>query len=132
MQVIDPGHHYELATLDGGFPQQLVFVKRHSVEEPWRYPGNYESHPGTTLQNVMRALLERLRYLQGQIWAPENALIIGGLRLSLWLLEFRAARRHNRSYWHGLRFAEHAPMCAKCGHTDCRHAALGSGKEVAS
>jgi hypothetical protein len=121
MKVIDSGHDYELATLDGGFPQRLTFVKRHSVEDPMKFPGNTESHPGTTLQNVIRATLERFRYLHRQIWAVENLICIGMLRLALWLLEFRAARRHGRTYFKSLRFAETEPMCIKCGHTVCNH-----------
>jgi hypothetical protein len=121
MIVLDDGHKYELATLDGGFPQQLTFVKRHSVEEPDKFPGNFNSYPGTTLQNVIRALLNRMRYLNGQVWSFENTFILCFLKVSLWLLEFRAARRHGKFYLRGLDFAENEPMCVKCGHTFCKH-----------
>jgi hypothetical protein len=121
MKTIDPGHKYELATLDGGLPQTLTFVKRHDEENPDRFPGNTESHPGTTLQNVIRALLERFRYLQNQHACLENAICITFLRLSLWLLEFRAARRHGKFYLKSITFSENAPMCVKCGHTFCNH-----------
>lgn len=121
MKVLDAGHKYELATLDGGFPQVLTFVKRHDEENPTRFPGNRDSHPGTTIQNVLRALLERFRYLQRQHACLENVACIFCLRLSLWLIEFRAARRHRRFFIRSLSFAEHAPMCIKCGHTLCNH-----------
>lgn len=121
MKVIDPGHKYELATLDGGLPQILTFVKRHDPKNPQRFPGNFESHPGTTLQNVLRVLLERFRYLDTQIPCLPNKVCILQLRLVLWLLEFRAARRHGRSYWKSPSFAEKAPMCIRCGHTVCHH-----------
>jgi len=122
IEVQDAGHRYQLLTLDGRrepYLQTLQFVKR--CEPPERYPGNHDAYPGTTLQSVIRCLLERLRYLQGQFWCVENTLIIGMLRVALWLLEFRAGRRHHRLYLHGLKFAEKTPMCAMCGHTDCRH-----------
>jgi hypothetical protein len=121
MKVIDKGHKYELLTLDGELRQELRFVKRHDPVRPWRFPGNTESYPGTTLQSVIRALLERMRYLQNQIWSAENSLIISMLRFSLWLLEFRAARRHKRFYWFGWDYAESAAMCRICGHTVCKH-----------
>lgn len=121
MKVIDSGHKYELNTLDGGFPQTLTFVKRHSVEEPEKFPGNFESYPGTTLQNVIRALLERFRYLHNQVWSLENLICILFLRLTLWLLEFRAARRHGKLYLKSLKYSEVTPMCIKCGHTFCHH-----------
>lgn len=119
MKVIDRGHIYELESLDGGESQRLVFVKRFDPKDPSRFPGNFNAHPGTTLQNVIRALLERMRYLQGQIWCVENFIGIPLLRIALWLLEFRAARRHGRFFTHGLSFAENARMCPRCGHTDC-------------
>lgn len=120
-KVLDPGHEYELVTLDGEGQQYLTFVKRCDLERPWRFPGNYNAHPGTTLQSVIRCLLERFGYLQGQIWAPENWVAVRLLRMVLWLLEFRAARRHGRFYLHSPRFAERAPMCPTCGHTQCEH-----------
>jgi len=119
MKVLDPGHRYELASLDGEHRQVLQFVKRCDPKNPGRYPGNQNAYPGTTMQNVIRALLERMRYVQRQQWCVENVVGIVALRVALWLLEFRAARRHGRFYWRSLRFAETAEMCPSCGHTDC-------------
>lgn len=119
--VLDAGHRYELFVLDGAHQQELRFVKRFDLGRPWRFPGNLNGYAGTTLQGVMRVLLDRIAYLQNQIWSVENFTIIKLLRLSLWCLEFRAARRHGRSYWHGITFAASAQMCPKCGHTVCDH-----------
>lgn len=121
VRVLDAGHRYELGSLDGEHHQTLQFVKRCDLERPWRYPGNTNSHPGATIQIVIRALLDRVSYLQGQIWCLENWIITKMLQLSLWLLEIRAARRHGLTYWHGLRFAAQAPICGTCGHTTCEH-----------
>lgn len=131
MKVIDRGHVYELGTLDGGVPQKLVFVKRFDPKDPSRFPGNFNAHPGTTLQNVIRALLERFRYLQGQIWCVENCVAIRMLRIVLWLLEFRASRRHGKFYAHSITFAEVTPMCPECGHTDCKHKATSHSADAA-
>ena len=119
--VLDAGHRYELFALDGAHQQELRFVKRFDLGRPWRFPGNMNGHAGTTLQGVLRVLIDRVLYLQNQIWAIENVLLLFLLRCSLWCLEFRAARRHGRSYWHGITFASTAPMCPKCGHTVCEH-----------
>lgn len=121
MKVTDPGHSYLLDCIDGGQPKPLVFVKRCDPENPEKYPGNENAYPGTTMQNVLRALLDRLRYLQNQVWSLENSIIIGMLKVSLWLLEYRAARRHGKSYWRSLRFSECAQMCGIFGHTQCDH-----------
>lgn len=59
MKVIDPGHVYELAHLDGQHVERLVFVKR----EGDGYPGNFGHHEGTNLQEVLRALIDRVEYL---------------------------------------------------------------------
>ncbi len=54
MRVIEPGHVYELATLDGdGTPSRLVFVNREEGTE----------HPGTQTQEVLRAIIDSLACL---------------------------------------------------------------------
>ncbi len=117
MQVIDPGHKYCLLTLDGDFEQTLTFVKRCDLAHPEKYPGNFDAYAGTTLQSVLRACCERVRYLQNQIPCWNNTLILRLLQISIWLLERRAAKRHKRPYAHGLTYAEKQAMCPKCGHT---------------
>jgi hypothetical protein len=54
--VIDPGHEYELASLDGEKAVRLTFVKRIGA----RYPGNKgPSYSGTNCQEVLRVLIDR-------------------------------------------------------------------------
>lgn len=53
MRVIEPGHVYELDTLDGEAPNRLVFVNRE--------PGT--EHPGTQTQEVLRAAIDALEVL---------------------------------------------------------------------
>lgn len=123
IHTIDAGHCYLLPSLDGDLRERLTFVKRCDLRNPERYPGNLNAYPGTTLQAVMRALIARIEYLQGQIPCGQNRAITFLLRLSIWLLELRAARRHGRGYWHGLTFASRSRMCPLCGHTGCTHVA---------
>jgi len=119
VDIIDPGHSYLLLTLDGELKQTLTFVKRCDRQNPKRFPGNFNSYPGTTVQSVVRCLLERMRYLQRQVWCLENVFVIFCLKWVLWLMEFRAARRHRRLYLKSLHYAENQPLCLSCGHTLC-------------
>ena len=90
MRAIDSGHLYELKTLDvDGSPGYLQFVKR--IGE--KYPGNEApAYGGTIIQEVCRALIDRLRYVDNQQPAYENAVAISLLRSTIWMLEKRAAR----------------------------------------
>lgn len=129
MKVIDPGHCYELDFLDGEpevvcddqdltelHENRLTFVKREGAG----YPGNVGHHPGTNLQEVLRAMIERVKYLDSQIPHVNNSGILVNLRHSLWLLEQRAAERHGRPF--DLSWAagiEELPTCQHCGHIGC-------------
>lgn len=125
MRVIDPGHNYELARLDVLAPyheQTLDFVKR---EGP-KYPGNVGHYSGTTLQEVWRACIDRLKYLHNQEPCAENLECLQKLRECIFSLEVRAARRHGRlltslssidGYIAGI---EEQPTCALCLHIGCK------------
>jgi len=115
MTCIDPGHRYLLATLDGdGSPIPLDFVKR----EGEKYPGNVGSHPGTTLQEVWRASIDRLTYLDWQDPHPANKTAILHMELAIAALEDRAADRHGRGR-HTVRDYCYGPQCPKCLHAGC-------------
>lgn len=121
MQVADAGHYYLLHELDVhpdafGCVQSLTFVKR----EGEGYPGNVGSHPGTTVQEVLRACINRVKYCEHQIPAPENKETILCLRSAILFLEIRAAKRHGRELkmragWD----IENDPTCPTCGHVQC-------------
>lgn len=91
MLVLDPGHRYGLTVLDGeaGASAELTFVKREGAA----YPGNVGKYPGTTIQEVLRALLDRGRYVNNQAPCLETELAIEHIRSALALLEIRAARK---------------------------------------
>lgn len=117
MKVIDPGHDYVLQSLDGEAPQRLTFVKR---EGPG-FPGNVGSHPGTTMQEVLRALIDRSYYVNSQTPCAETEAAGELMKSALLILESRAARRHNRIApdFTTLDEAVTAPGCPKCGHVGC-------------
>jgi hypothetical protein len=117
VRILDPGHLYELPVLDGDKPEILRFVKRCFPAH--LYPGNTSAYPGTTSQQVIKALLDRAHYVQGQFWCIENALVSICLRIAFWALEFRAARRHGKfphwNFWTAI--YQHA--CPHCLHLRC-------------
>lgn len=116
MKILDPGHKYSLLSLDGKVKQTLQFVKRKGL----KFPGNKTAHPGTTMQDVIMCLLNRIRYLQNQIPCIENEMILKNLQECLFLLEYRAAKRHNLHYEpSSLEEIEMAKLCETCGHTIC-------------
>jgi hypothetical protein len=95
MEVLDPGHKYKLNTLDGDDEQILRFVKRN--DPPQKYPGNTDAYSGTTTQDVMRCLIDRMEYVENQAHNPVNLMIANLLRMCIWLLEARAAEKKNKA-----------------------------------
>jgi hypothetical protein len=124
IKVIDPGHLYQLDQLDlhpmlhPRIKQELCFVKRMGE----KYPGNDTAYAGTTMQFVIRALLDRARYVQNQTPCAETKEVIWLLQQALMQLERRAARVHNRKLPSlSLNELEAADVCEKCGHVFCEH-----------
>lgn len=119
MKVLDSGHLYEVTILDGpcDHPEyhRLQFVKR----EGEGYPGNKGSYHGTTMQEVLRALVQRAQYVNKQIPCEETTEVIKLLKSANWLLEVRAAKRHGRVIDFDEFTALHASVCPKCGHVGC-------------
>lgn len=125
MKTLDPGHQYELNSLDGDLQQVLTFVKRCDRDDPSKYPGNDNAYPGTTTQEVLRALINRTQYVQNQIPCLENEQIISMLRQCIYLLESRAKQRKGKA----LRLTTTVPIeaigtCPKCGHILCTECAM--------
>lgn len=121
MKIWDAGHLYQLAVLDnfeGEDAQAMLrFVKRCGPG----YPGNEEpGYPGTTIQEVMRCIIDRLQYVDYQIRHKNNQQAIESARLIIWLLESRAAERHGRKLM-ATPFdeIEKLPTCTHCGHIEC-------------
>lgn len=105
MRVLEPGHVYELSTLDGdGKPEVLRFVNREAGAE----------HPGTQTQEVLRAeidaldvLIDRTNHCDGCLPWSGNERIVKAmteaqrqLRLALLFHEQRAMeRKMERDGW---------------------------------
>ena len=120
MRVLDPGHRFELAHLDGSGVSILQFVKR--IGE--KFPGNAPpGHEGTTTQEVLRALIDRIKYVDRQIPHPSNEQAYRHLVEALRWLEMRAAeRRSDEAAWQRIFVMvkpELEPTCITCGHIEC-------------
>jgi hypothetical protein len=118
MRVIEPGHQYLLDVIDGELDVVLTFVKRD--EPKAKYPGNIGHHPGTIIQEVLRALIDRLKYVHSQVGCWEDGQAIYKLRDVLRVLELRAARLHDEhevvpKLYETLNIETVAP-CPECGH----------------
>lgn len=125
MRVLDDGHVYALQSLDGGGHEILSFVKRVGPG----YPGNVGAHPGTTTQEVCRAEINRMRYVNAQQPDYRNAEAIYYFRKIIELHERRAADRHGRRLvltQAEFDNIENLPVCKDCGHIGCK--ADGCGK----
>lgn len=95
MNVITTGHKYELASFEGGTPQTLQFIEKVPTAG-----GSNELvtvNDGTTNEEVLRVLIDRLQYLNGKFPCRENAIVITKLEESLMWLNKRTDDRRARN-----------------------------------
>lgn len=87
MKVVDPGHIYDLWQLGGGV-QRLTFVKRSggavTYDQEWA---------GVQVQEVLRVLIDRTKYLDDVLPCVETEDALLYLRMALFQYEVRAWRR---------------------------------------
>lgn len=117
MKVLDPGHVYQLNTIDNGPPQFLCFVKRDNPPE--KYPGNVGHHGGVQVQEILRVLIDRLGYVDKQIPDAGTQRAREYLTQAIWELEDRAKRRRDETLDHSLLAVAYATPCITCGHVYC-------------
>lgn len=96
MKVIVEGHTYELerneVKLDGYPVERLQFINKVKQED-----GSLVLvADGTTNEEVLRVLIDRMNYLQKRVPCRENAIVITKLEESLMWLEKRTADRKAR------------------------------------
>ena len=95
MQVITTGHKYALANFEGGIEQVLQFIEKVPTAE-----GSKELrtvNDGTTNEEVLKVLIDRLQYLNGKFPCRENAIVITKLEESLMWLNKRTSDRLARN-----------------------------------
>ena len=116
MKPLDFGHTYRLDSYDGDLDQVLQFMKR----EGKNYPGNVGSYPGTNMQEVIRVLIDHLKYVDNQKPHYANILVLQLLRNCLFLLELRAKQQRGESLSIGVSATiENLDTCSICGHVQC-------------
>lgn len=94
MKAITLGHKYELDSFEGGPAQTLQFIEKRPVSE-----GSTELetiNDGTTNEEVLAVLIDRMQSLQAKFPCRENAIVITKLEESLMWLNKRTADRKAR------------------------------------
>lgn len=123
MIEVEPGHRYDLQVLDHrelhtreSAVVRLAFVKRTGL----KYPGNENEHPGTTLQEVLRACVARLIYVNNQLPNEHTHLARLNIEGAIFELESRAAELAKRDAGFSIHEAVYGTTCSKCGHIQCK------------
>jgi len=100
MKVITEGHKYELDHFENyglpGLPvQTLQFIEKVSMSED---PTELKTiNDGTTNEEVLKVLINRIQYLNAKFPCRENFIVITKLEESLMWLEKRTADRVKRN-----------------------------------
>lgn len=97
MKVITQGHSYELSNFENPETkgQTLQFIHKEPKEE-----GSVEMKTvseGTTNEEVLEALIDRINFLQSKFPCRENAIVITKLQESLMWLNKRTEDRKKRN-----------------------------------
>ena len=100
MKILKEGHKYELDHfesygLDGVAVETLQFIEKVPVAE-----GSTELktvNDGTTNEEVLKVLINRIQYLQSKFPCRENAIVITKLEESLMWLEHRTKLRQEQN-----------------------------------
>jgi hypothetical protein len=86
MRVLDPGHRYALQNLNTEEEMILQFYK-----DPALHDG--DGYAGPSCQEVLRAVIDRVKHLDREKPDVENGHILQALRMAIAGFEARAIRR---------------------------------------
>lgn len=91
MKIIKEGHTYELDAFEGRDPQIMQFIQKANVD------GDLVTEKdGTTNEEVLKMLINRLHFLNGWMYDSNNAEAILHLENALNCLHVRTADRLER------------------------------------
>jgi len=98
MNIVTDGHKYELPSFEGGPAQVIQFIEKRTAGENEPTPAGQliTINDGTTNEEVLAVLIDRLRFLQKKGPCRENSIVITKLEESLMWLEKRTADRKSR------------------------------------
>ena len=91
MKIVKAGHRYMLDSVEGTEVSPLQFIDKEPVSE-----GSTELktvNDGTTNEEVLRVLIDRMQFLQAKMPCRENEIVLIDLHDALRLLEQRTASR---------------------------------------
>ena len=95
MNIIIEGHRYSLSAFEpGGQTQEIHFIQKVPT-----HPGSSDLETlvnGTTNEEVLAMLIDRMHYLQAKFPCRENAIVITKLEESLMWLNKRTEDRKKR------------------------------------
>ena len=96
IEVLDPGHSYNLDNLDGG-TQRLDFIKKELSQKQPPEGGVLETvQNGTTNEAVLAVLIDRMRFLNEKLPSRQGSIAITKLEEALMWLEHRTRERLQR------------------------------------
>lgn len=91
MKVLIEGHRYLLDSFEGSNTQGIQFIQKVPCSE-----NSHElrtENDGTTNEEVLKMLIDRMNYLQNKAPCRENAIAITHIETALLWLEERTRRR---------------------------------------
>lgn len=98
MNILTEGHKYELANFDNpsNRGQVIQFIEKRPSAYP-DFPGEMELvSDGTTNEEVLAVLIDRLNYLNNKFPCRENSIAITHIETALLWLKERTANRSKR------------------------------------
>lgn len=96
MKVVTKGHLYELAHFENPDNIEAIqFIEKYA--SPSAENNLVTVHDGTTNEEVLAMLIDRMNYLQGMFPCRENAIVITKLEECLMWLNKRTADRKARN-----------------------------------
>ena len=98
MKVLVDGHRYELNNFESTEPTQVLQFIHKDLDPVQSTPGKLITiSDGTTNEEVLGVLIDRMQFLQSKFPCRENAIVITKLEESLMWLNKRTADRVSRN-----------------------------------
>lgn len=94
MRIVTEGHNYVLDSFEGTRQQTIQFIEKVPVADGSK--NLITVNDGTTNEEILDMLIDRMQYLQKKFPCRENALVITKLEESLMWLNKRTADRKAR------------------------------------
>lgn len=95
MKVSTIGHKYELASFEGSGSQVIQFIEKIPATEGSK--DLITVNDGTTNEEVIKVLIDRVQYLNGKFPCRENSIVITKLEEALMWLNKRTSDRLARN-----------------------------------